>query len=391
MKILVALSRVPYPLDKGDKLRAYHQIRLLSQRHDVYVVALYDKPVKDSDLKHLSTFCRQLFLLRQNGLRRIFNLFRAFFKGLPLQCGYFYSRRNHRKIDRFIRQVNPDRIYCQLFRMAEYVRHSTITKTIDYQDVFSKGMYRRYEKAPWLLKPFYRMESRRILRYESTIFYDFDHHTIITAIDRDLMPEKHRQHIEVIANGVDFEHFTYKGETKKYDLIFCGNMSYAPNVDAAEYLVKTIFPRLKEDFPDLTLVLCGASPSARVKAMRRDDIIVTGWVDTMAPWYAQSKIFIAPMRLGTGLQNKLLEAMVMQLPCVTSPLAGNPLAGAAAENALIICHNENEYADAVRQLMTQPEYYDKTARNCTAYVRQHYQWEKTVKLLETVLLREPVK
>lgn len=386
MKILVVLSRVPYPLDKGDKLRAYHQIRLLSRKHELYVAALHDKPVANTIIHHLNTFCETLFLLKQNKLRRFFNLLRAFFKGLPLQCGYFYSRRNRREIDLIIQQVKPDRIYCQLFRMAEYVRKYPITKTIDYQDIFSKGMYRRYEKAPWILKPFYKMEYRRILRYESAIFGDFDRHTIITTVDRDLMPEEQRQHIEVIPNGVDFEHFIYKGEEKKYDLIFAGNMNYAPNIDAAEYLAKTIFPLLKNDFPNLTLVLCGATPNYRVKKLRRDDIIVTGWVDSMVSWYAQSKIFIAPMRLGTGLQNKLLEAMAMQLPCITSPLAGKPLANAETEKALLICHNEKEYVDAVHQLLVQPLFYNNIARNGNTYIHQYYHWDKNVDKLETILL-----
>ena len=195
-------------------------------------------------------------------------------------------------------------------------------------------MLRRAQKAPFWQKPFFKMESRRLQRYEAAVFDDFQHHTIITEVDRDLMPVKEKERILVVGNGVDFEQFQYRGQPKKYDLMFAGNMAYAPNVDAAEFLVKQILPRLLPQFPDLRLVLCGANPSKRVQALRGPHVTVTGWVESMSEYYAQSRIFIAPMRLGTGLQNKLLEAMATQLPCVTSPLAGKPLKGAVPTGAL---------------------------------------------------------
>ncbi len=385
MKILVLLSRFPYPLEKGDKLRAYHQIRCLAQKHDIYLAAMHDKPVSDHDLQQLTPYCRQIFLLEQGTVGRCLNLARAFFLGLPMQCGYFYNKANARKIKQIVEEIQPDHIYCQLTRMAEYVKGIPIPKTLDYQDVFSKGMFRRYEKASLWAKPFFKAEYRRLSRYEAEIFDCFDNKTIITAIDRDLIPHENKGEITVVPNGVDFEQFQYRGEAKEYDLIFSGNMSYAPNVDAAEYLAGEIFPKLKETFPNLRLVLCGAMPHARVRALQRDDVIVTGWVDSMAEWYAQSRIFIAPMRLGTGLQNKLLEAMSMQLPCVTSPLAGKPLTGAEEQQAIITCSTTTGYIEAVSRLLRDQEYYDKLSQNGNRYVHQHYDWEAATAKLEELM------
>lgn len=383
MKILVTLSRVPYPLEKGDKLRAYHQIRYLSQHHDIYLVALYSDIVPQNAFEALSPFCKKIFFLRQPCLSQLWNIGLAFFKGLPLQCGYFFSRKNDRKIAKIIEELQPDRIYCQLFRMAEYVKDYAIPKVLDYQDVFSKGMLRRSEKASWLTKPFFKMEARRVARYEQEIFGHFDRKTIITAMDRNFIPHPKRDEIVVVPNGVDFQHFTYNNEKKIYDLIFAGNMNYAPNVDAAAYLATEIFPPLKKEFPNLKLVLCGANPAARVKALQSQDIIVTGWVDSMPQWYAQSKIFVAPLRMGTGLQNKLLEALSIQLPCITSSLAGKPLDTAESEKAIIVCHNTEEYIKAIRELMTNQDLYRQTAERGYQHVRQHYDWESaTEKLLE---------
>lgn len=385
MKILVVLSRLPYPLEKGDKLRAYHQIRLLSQKHDIYLVALRDSKVSKNAVEQLKPYCKGMYILRQAGIRRFFNILRAFFVGLPLQCGYFYSSKNNRAIAEIIKQVHPDRIYCQLFRMVEYVKDYPIKKTLDYQDVFSKGMYRRYEKAPWVLKPFFYMEYRRIHKYEQKIFSYFDEKVIITSVDRDMIPHDSKEDIEIVTNGVDFEQFTYHGEEKIYDLIFAGNMSYAPNVDAAQYLVNQIFPPLKQEFPNLKLVLCGATPSPAVTALKQTDIIVTGWVNSMSEWYAKSKIFIAPLRMGTGLQNKLLEAMSTSLPCITSPLAGNPLENAEKEGIIIACNTTAGYINAVRMLLTNEACRNQMAKSGYDYVHQNYDWEHAIKKLSDIL------
>lgn len=385
MKILVVLSRFPYPLEKGDKLRAYHQIRCLAEHHDIYLAAMHDKSVSDDALNQLKPFCKEIFLLGNNNLKRCWNMGRAFFKGLPIQCGLFYNKKNARQLDDIVRQVQPDHIYCQLFRMAEYVKDYSIPKTLDYQDVFSKGLARRAENAKGPVKWFFNMEHRRVARYESEIFDRFDHKTIITAVDRDLIPHPHREEIVVVPNGVEFDKFSYHGEAKEYDLIFSGNMNYAPNVDAAEYLAHEILPPLLRIFPHLRLVLCGANPAPRVRALEDEHVIVTGWVDSMAEWYAKSRIFIAPMRMGTGLQNKLLEAMSMQLPCITSPLAAKPLIDADLHHAVVSCSTTAAFSEEVAKLLQDEHHYHQLAEAGFQYVCQYYDWHNAVEGLDKLI------
>ncbi len=383
MKILVVLSRIPFPLEKGDKLRAYYQIKELSKWHDLYLVALYNHNVPAEAMRELAPYCREVHFLKQHPVRSAFNMAGALLTGLPVQCGYFYSQRNHKRIDKIIQEVQPDRIYCQLFRMAEYVRHCRIPKVLDYQDAFSKGMERRAQKAFPLFRPVMRMEARRIARYETDIFDDFEGKTMITALDRDYIQHPMHKEIVVIPNGVDFEKFSHPEVPKTHDLIFSGNMNYPPNVDAAVYLAKEIFPELQKRHPQLKLMIAGADPAAKVRALRNEHITVTGWVPSMTDCYAQSRIFVAPMRLGTGLQNKLLEAMSMRLPCVTSPLASKPLDPAAKEGAVAVCNTTLQYVDTIDRLLSDSVYYQKVAEKGYSFVLEHYDWTNaTLKLSE---------
>lgn len=372
-------------MEKGDKLRAYHQLRELSQNHEIYLVALSDTAVHPQAVEKLSQFCKEVHILGIGKAARIWNLFRAFFSGIPMQCGYFYSSAAKRKFDAIVNRVKPDHIYCQLVRVVEYVKNLGVPKTLDYQDVLSKGMARRRDVAPFYSRPFFAMEYRRLCRYEQRAMSLFDNCTIITAVDRDLIPHDDKNSIHVIPNGVDLDTFASVESRKEFDLIFAGNMNYAPNIDAAEYLVKQIFPLILKDFPNANLVLCGATPAARVKALAAENVIVTGWVDSMSEYYAKSRIFIAPMRLGTGLQNKLLEAMATKLPCITSQLAGRPLEKARDGENILICKSEQDYADAVKMLMTDTEKYRQLSAAGYEFVRLNYNWENTTQKLSEII------
>ena len=388
MKLLILLSRFPYPLEKGDKLRAFYQIKELSKNNDIYLIILNDKKLSDDTIKNVAVYCKQIHIININIWTKFWGVVYAFFKQLPFQCGYFFSRNGKKKIHRLITQINPDHIYAQMVRVAEYVKDIHVKKTLDYQDVLSKGMQRRAEIAPFYIKPFLYAEYRRLLQYERFAFSCFDNKTIITEIDRGFIPHEENHRISIIANGVDFECYQYNIDTKhdkKYDLIFSGNMAYPPNVDAAEYIAKQIFSVLKQSFPHLKLIICGANPTKKIRSLENDDITVTGWVNSVADYYAQSKIFLAPMRLGTGLQNKLIEAMAMKLPCITSPLAGYPIEGVVNGENVIICKTQIDYIEAVKLLLTNDNVYQEMAEKGYQLVKRYYNWKQINSKLESIL------
>ena len=384
MKIAVLLSRVPYPLEKGDKLRAFHQIRELSRHHEIHLYALNDSVLHPEAKKILSEFCASVQIYRLPVWLRYWNAFLFFVCGKPLQCGYFFRKKVKRQLQASIREKGIEHVYCQLIRTAAYAIDLSLPKTLDFQDVFSKGIDRMIPKSAWWKRGVLRAEYRRVVRFEHDMLPLFDHCTIITEVDRSLIRHPRAEEIVVVPNGVDFTYYQNNGREKKYDLIFTGNMAYLPNVDAAVFIAKEIVPALLDRYPELKVVICGANPSPKVLALRNEHVTVTGWVDDMRDYYAQARIFVAPMHLGTGLQNKLLEAMAMRVPCVTSPLAAKPL-HVEGNGELLVCNSTLGYADAICHLLTDEEYYQEMTDRALAFVKSHYNWRQTTEILEQLI------
>lgn len=383
MKILVLLPRIPWPLEKGDKLRAYNQIKQLAQNNELILCAINtDKNIDEEDARNaLKHYCNSIHFFNVGKMSILTNLVKAFLNGLPMQCGYFYNKRIHKEIRKLIEQHNPDMLFGQLLRVAEYIRYEKTPKTIDYQDVFSMGMKRRAEIASCYMRPFFNMEYRRLRRYEREIFDDFDVKTIISNQDRDDIDHPNRDEILIVPNGVDHEYYTPQERTKKYDIVFTGNMAYAPNVNAVEYLADEILPLVWKKLPETNIYIAGATPDPRVKKVASDKIIISGWLDDMRDAYAQSRIFIAPMRIGTGLQNKLLEAMSMRLPCITTSLANNSL-HAEDNKEILVGNNAEELANNIITLLTDKEKAEAVAQNGYDFVHRVYDWGEATKIME---------
>lgn len=237
------------------------------------------------------------------------------------------------------------------------------------------------------MKWFFRMEYKRLLRYERDIFTKFDTKTIISQPDRALLPHPDRAEVVIIPNGVDHDYFKPVKGDKTYDVVFTGNMGYPPNIDAAKFIAEEIFPLVLKEFPKAKLLLAGATPHSRVLALQSENITVSGWMADIRESYASSRIFIAPMRIGTGLQNKLLEAMAMEMPCITSVLANQAL-GAKENEEILIGNSAHEYAYHITKLLKDKKYADTVAQNGHAFVKTVFSWEHSVETLETLFNKQ---
>ena len=253
-------------------------------------------------------------------------------------------------------------------------------------DAFSKGIERRLINEPWWKKWLLKIEQKRLVNYENLIFDYFDRHTIISEQDRRFIYHAKRDCIHVIRNGVDATFFGVDRQLENaITLLFTGNMSYPPNVDCAQYLVNEIMPLIWEKKPSVELRLAGAKPHQKVLELASEKVIVTGWINDIREEYAKATVFVAPMRIGTGLQNKLLEAMSMELPCVTSALANNALQ-ATPDKDILIGNDAQEVAATILTLIRDKERQDVIAKAGKIYVTKKFTWESTVDKLEKVFL-----
>lgn len=391
MKIFVLLSRFPYPLEKGDKLRAYHQIRELSKEHEIHLFSLTDIPIKQEWKNELEKYCTSLQVIELNKTSIYWNVFIQLFTGKPFQVGYFFQRRVAKQVKKSIQDIQPDHIYCQLIRTAEYVKEVfSIPKTIDYMDALSKGMERRMDNASGFRKMMYRSEYRRLLKYEHLIFDYFDHHTIISEQDKKHIYHQDQNKIKVIPNGVSESFFEDIKASKEFTLVFTGNMNYAPNVNGAVYLANQILPLLRKSLPQASLLIAGANPHKSVRDLSNEYIEVSGWVEDMRKSICSGEIYVAPMQIGSGVQNKLLEAMSLGIPCITSPLANKGLQ-ATPDKHIVIADDPELYVKQVLKLLNEETFKMNISKNGREFVEKNFSWDSSTKMLVQLLKPETLK
>lgn len=384
MKIAYVTSRFPYPVEKGDKLRAFHQIRSLARNHEVSLFALTHTPVSQEHLKPLEEYCTDIFTFRIPRYKMPFNTFRSLMNGLPFQVGYFLDQGMKKKFQSELIKLQPDHVIAQLIRTSEYVRNIPFSKTLDYMDAFSFGAKQRSIGGQILLRPLYRWEENLLRKYERRVYASFDHHTIISHQDRDRLPLPYQKSVIVTPNGVDTEYFSPYKAKSKWTVLFVGNMGYLPNVEAAEYLVRRVMPIIWQQHPEATVCLAGARPSRRVRQLARSNVLVTGWVDDIRESYAQSDIFVAPMFSGMGLQNKILEAMSMTKPCVTTAIVNNAI-GAEPGIQLAVGNSAQEIAGQVLKLLLDVKRANEMGQVARQFVKSNFSWDEQNKTLESLI------
>lgn len=386
MKVAVVLTRVPFPLMKGDKLRAYYQIKELAKKHDVYLFCLNYKDEEIKAREELSKYCKTIHIEKLNLFTSLFRVGLSIFGNLPFQTAFYDSKTAKKKFKSFIEENKIELCYFQFVRLAPYAKKIKTKKVLDFQDTLSMNMKRRADKSRLLEKFLFRIEAKRLAKYESEMFNLFDSLTIITEADRELLQSPRKKEVHIIPNGVAESYFTYpQPEEKTFDLLFSGAMSYAPNIDAAEYLIKEIMPLVWEKKPNVKIAIAGGGVPVSLKKMANEKIIMPGWVNDMKEYYSQSKIFIAPMQIGTGLQNKLLEAMAMKMPCITSPLANYALKAKDKEE-ILIANTAREYADYIIELLDNKELAQNIANKGKDYVFNQYSWQTNCEKLSEIFM-----
>ncbi len=382
-RLAVIASRFPYPLNKGDKLRLFYQIKYLSKHFDIYLFAINEEHINYNEQTVVRDLCKKVTLFNLNFFQKSVGIIGSLIKSEPLQVGYFYSKKIERSITKSFKEQKIDIVYCQLSRTAVYGRAFNGPVAFDYQDCFSKNYERAYRHSKGLRKIFYKREWKSMLHYERRINQDFLAKTIISEFDKESLPFN-TSGIHVIPNGVDQTLYKEQNVQKEFDILFSGNLNYQPNVDAALLIIEKLYPILKAKRPNIKIGLAGNTSNKTILASGNANIFVINHVADMRAVYAKTKIYIAPLFTGAGLQNKLLEAMSMKIPCIATHVSNLSLR-ATPDQEIIEVQNIEQLATSVLELLNQPAKQLSIAEKGQYFVHEHYSWDKANDQLRQVI------
>ena len=388
MRIFYITQRVPYPPNRGDKIATFNQIRHLARHHEVHVFCIAADESDKANSAGLDGIAASVTAVTLSAPRARLRALRALTFGGSLSAAYFDEPRLRAAIAQRYREIPPDLIIVYSSNVAQFAEPFVATPRIMYfSDLDSQkwGQYAKRTRAP--MRFVYALEARRLLAHERRIAYSFSHAVVSTHVElRDFQRLIPGAPATAIRNGVDLDHFRPGDRPKRPGtMVFTGIMDYFPNVDAVVWFAQAVLPRVREVHREARFVICGAHPTAAVQRLGElEGVIVTGAVADTRPYLEEAELFVAPLRVARGIQNKLLEAMAMGLPCVTSRLCWSFTEIPEGEGLRARDDAEAFAAEVVRLLQDQA-YRSDMAHRARRAVEQRYAWERQLAGLDRLI------
>lgn len=388
------MHRIPYPPNKGDKVRSFNILRQLARSHRVFLGTFVDHPDDRQHVARLAEWCEDVCAVELDPrLGRIKSL-RGLLTGEALSLPYYRSARLAQWARVTVAQHGITQAVAFSGPMAQYLDVPGLQRRIvDFCDVDSAKWTQYAADRPWPMSWLYHREGERLLAFERRAAMASDASLFVTEAEAALFirsaPEA-RERTQVMQNGVDADFFSpANGGESPYPtggpvIVFSGAMDYWPNIDAVTWFATELLPQIRRSVPEARFWIVGMNPAPAVQALAGEGITVTGTVPDVRPYIAHADVVVAPLRIARGIQNKVLEAMAMARPVV---LTSAPAAGLAAQSGLHceIAHDGVGFASAVAGLLAAPERrapMGVAARDC---VLGAYSWPAHLSLLERLL------
>jgi sugar transferase (PEP-CTERM/EpsH1 system associated) len=402
MKILWLSHLVPYPPKGGVLQRSFNLLREVSKSNKIYLLAFNQKALlpTEQDLENavsaLREYCHDIKVVSLPADRNIFSRYSLIIKSIFAKKPYTvnWNRSLHMKVavDKAINEFKPDLIHYDTIGKAEYFKYNiSIPQVLNHHNIESAMMFRRATKERNVLKKFYfYQEAKKIEKYEKTFCRLFQSN--LTVSDEDgLTLKKIDPEIktEVIPNGVDTSYFTPGGEKSDNEtLIFAGGMNWYPNRDAMLYFAEEIWPLIKARKPSVKIYIIGQSPPEKLMRMSKEDpnLIVTGYVDDVRPYFTKASVYVCPIRDGGGTRLKILDALSSGIPVVANSIAAEGIKVTPGEDIMIRDRPE-DFAEAVLYLLEHPDERRKLSLHGRRMVETTYSWEIIGKKLSNLYER----
>ena len=389
MKDLLFLAhRIPYPPNKGDKIRSYHILKHLARSYRIHLGAFVDDPGDWRYQDRLETMCASVCLLPLRPLQAKLRSLPGLFSHSALSIPYYYEQKMQHWVDSTIERNDVQRVFVFSSPMAQYVmaeKYSFLKRIIDFVDIDSDKWRQYAQRKSWPLSWLYRREGKCLLGFESDVARTFDASVFVSAAEADLFKRLAPDAAErtwFMDNGVDSAYFTpqrdyedpYKGQSDV--LVFTGAMDYWANIDAVRWFAQQIFPRVRQSIPSARFVIVGSRPTGDVLQLASlPGVSVTGAVADIRPYLAHARAAVAPLRIARGVQNKVLEAMAMGLPVLATSAA---VEGIEYDDpaCLQVSDSEHQFVELAIRLLRQGS--SQSLLTSRQWVCQRYSWDNNL-------------
>ena len=379
--ILYVTTRLPWPLVGGDRLHIYHYLSELKKRG--YNIALVTLVSPDDDLegaKEHNEFYTKLIPVPFNKKLAYLNAIKAAFNDKPFIVEYFYSRAMQKAIDKEIKTGNYDLIIGYIIRSLPYIKkYKNISKIIHLCDSYTMLYERRIkEQKSWFDKLKISIEYLKVKHYENLACEISDKQILISESDSEHIASfvKNPEKLKVIGWATDTDYYVPQTADKTNTISFVGSMQYIPNSEAAMYFATEVFPLIKKEIPDAKFKIIGAKPRQELFDATKgiEGIEITGRVEDVRECMKECKVSVCPTKIASGIQSKILEAMSMGIPTVTTP-AGAEGVG-ANEQILPVARTNEEYAQKVIELMKNQKLNDEISKKSREFIINNFSWDK---------------
>lgn len=396
-KLLFLAHRIPFPPNKGDKIRSFNLLKKLANDYQVFLGAFIDDEEDWQYIHEMQKICSQCCFLPLNPLKSKFKSLKGFLHNQPLSLPYYENSEMSKWVDGVIKDNGIERVVVFSSAMAQYVNSEwSAHKLIDFVDVDSDKWLQYSKGKPWPMSWVYRREGELLLNYDRSVAQDFDWSFFVSeqeaGLFKTLVPES-KEKITYIENGVDTDYFDPKSvhespyQKSEQVIVFTGAMDYWANVDAVSWFAREVFPKILQHNLNARFYIVGARPTEAVKALEKiEGVHVTGSVKDIRPYLCCAEVSVAPMRIARGVQNKVLEAMAMakKIVATTAAIEGIrewqsvdvTVEDDSKKMAQIIQNQLNSIGSAKRHLFSEEN------REC---IKNHYNWKNNLFRIEALL------
>lgn len=392
LRILYLVHRVPYPPNRGDRIRSYHLLKFLAARGDVDLATLADEPTGSADRQRLAELCRQVAIVPVGGPKRWIRAAVALAGGRSATEGLFRSAELRRIVERWSRETRYDAVVVFCSSMAPYALLPELKEArllVDLVDVDSQKWFDYAATAKFPLSRLYAWEGGRVRQLECEIVDRADAVMVTSPQEADLLRAfKPTQCAQAISNGVDLVYYqpgVVPGVAPGALCVFVGVLDYRANIDGLQWFCTSVWPEVRRRIPDAVMQIVGRQPGPQVLRLSQiDGVQVIGEVPDVRPYVAGAEISIAPLRIARGIQNKVLEAMAMGRPVVATPQALEGIHFEPGVHALE-ARTTDEWANAIQRLHGDPSERQRLGTAAREMVEQQYTWESRLAPVEGLI------